>query len=313
MVFHDDLVSFGMGIMETMKNNKGPVGIAAVVGIGVLGWLAFGFFGIQAAFIDDVVDEGGPVFAAPAVVEEDADTSGEVVEPEAVEADVAGESETAAAAADAGGDAGPDASAAAAIEEATTEDAPEGVALVEEPEPEEEVVAEPAEPAVAEEAPAEEAPAAEAPAEETVEAAPVQEPVAEVPAPEPPVEETPVEEPPVEEAPAEEQNQPGEIVTLSSGTFSSLPGYTTSGDALVLNNGTEQRFLRFENFATDNGPDLKVYLRAANGDFVSLGDLSGNIGDQNYEIPVGVDLSVFSSVEIWCERFARGFGVATLS
>ena len=312
MVFHDDLVSFGMGIMETMKNNKGPVGIAAVVGIGVLGWLAFGFFGIQAAFIDDVVDEGGPVFAAPAVVEEDADTSGEVVEPEAVEADVAGESETAAAAAaaDAGGDAGPDASAAAAIEEATTEDAPEGVALVEEPEPEEEVVAEPA---VAGEAPAEEAPAAEAPAEETVEAAPVQEPVAEVPAPEPPVEEAPVEEPPVEEAPAEEQNQPGEIVTLSSGTFSSLPGYTTSGDALVLNNGTEQRFLRFENFATDNGPDLKVYLRAANGDFVSLGDLSGNIGDQNYEIPVGVDLSVFNSVEIWCERFARGFGVATLS
>lgn len=308
MVFHDDLVSFGMGIMETIKNNKGPVGIAAVVGIGVLGWLAFGFFGIQAAFIDDVVDEGGPVFAAPAVVEEDADTSGEVVEPEAVEADVAGESEADTAEADAGGDAGPDASAAAAIEEATTEDAPEGVALVADPEPEEEVVAEPVEPAVAEEAPAEEAPAAEAPAEETVEAAPVQEPVAEVPAPEPPV-----EEPPVEEAPAEEQNQPGEIVTLSSGTFSSLPGYTTSGDALVLNNGTEQRFLRFENFATDNGPDLKVYLRAANGDFVSLGDLSGNIGDQNYEIPVGVDLSVFSSVEIWCERFARGFGVATLS
>ena len=189
MVFHDDLVSFGMGIMEKIKNNKGPVGIAAVVGIGVLGWLAFGFFGIQAAFIDDVVDEGGPVFAAPAVVEEDADTSGEVVEPEAVEADVAGESEADTAEADAGGDAGPDASAAAAIEEATTEDAPEGVALVADPEPEEEVVAEPVEPAVAEEAPAEEAPAAEAPAEETVEAAPVQEPVAEVPAPEPPVEE----------------------------------------------------------------------------------------------------------------------------
>ena len=153
-------------------------------------------------------------------------------------------------------------------------------------------------------APAEEAPVAEAPAEEVVEAAaPVQEPVAEEPTP----------EPPVEEPPAEEQNQPGEVVTLSSGTFSSLPGYTTSGDALVLNNGTEQRFLRFENFATDNGPDLKVYLRADNGEFISLGDLAGNIGDQNYEIPVGVDLDVFSNVEIWCERFARGFGVATLS
>ena len=81
----------------------------------------------------------------------------------------------------------------------------------------------------------------------------------------------------------------------------------------MLNNGTEQRFLRFENFVSDNGPDLKVYLRAANGEFISLGDLSGNIGDQNYEIPVDVDLSVFSQVEIWCERFSAGFGFATLS
>ena len=71
--------------------------------------------------------------------------------------------------------------------------------------------------------------------------------------------------------------------------------------------------MRFENFVSDNGPDLKVYLRAADGSFVSLGDLSGNIGDQNYEIPVDVDLSVFSNVEIWCERFSAGFGVATLS
>ena len=300
MDFYDDSVSFGMGMMETMKNNKGPVGAATIVGIGVLGWLAFGFFGIQTAFVDDVVDEGGPVFAAPALVEEDTDTSTEVAEPEAVEADVAGESETAAAEADAGGDAGPDASAAAAIEEATTEEAPEGAALAADPEPAEDATAE----AAPVQAPAEEAPVAEAPAEEVVEAAaPVQEPVAEEPAP----------EPPAEEPPAEEQNQPGEVVTLSSGTFSSLPGYTTSGDALVLNNGTEQRFLRFENFATDNGPDLKVYLRADNGEFISLGDLAGNIGDQNYEIPVGVDLDVFSNVEIWCERFARGFGVATLS
>ena len=81
----------------------------------------------------------------------------------------------------------------------------------------------------------------------------------------------------------------------------------------MLNNGTEQRFLRLENFVSDNGPDLKVYLRADNGEFISLGDLTGNIGDQNYEIPVGVDLDVFRNVEIWCERFSAGFGVATLA
>ena len=291
--------------MELIKNNKGPFGIAAVVGIGVLGWLAFGFFGIQAAFIDDVVDESGPVFdAAPAVVEDAGDPESEIaVAAESIEAE---DASSGAAVADAGGDAAPDASAAAAIAEGEStpiDEAPDGVALA--AEQGEEVVAEeaPVEQAPAEEAPVEEAPVEEAPVEE----APAEEPVeAAAPAPEP------VEEP-VAEEPAEEQNTPGEIVTLASGSFSSLNGYSVSGDASVLNNGTEQRFLRFENFVSDNGPDLKVYLRADNGEFISLGDLTGNIGDQNYEIPVGADLDVFRNVEIWCERFSAGFGVATLA
>ena len=104
-----------------------------------------------------------------------------------------------------------------------------------------------------------------------------------------------------------------EIVTLAQGSFAGIANYEVSGDALVLNDGSEQRFLRFENFDSSNGPDLKVYLRAANGDFVSLGELKGNIGDQNYEIPTDVDLAVFDTVEIWCERFSVGFGAATLT
>ena len=106
---------------------------------------------------------------------------------------------------------------------------------------------------------------------------------------------------------------PGEIVTLASGSFSGESRYDITGQALVLNDGSEQRFLRFEDFESDNGPDLKVYLRAANGDFVNLGELKGNIGNQNYEIPVDVDLSVFDTVQIWCERFGVEFGNATLT
>ena len=106
---------------------------------------------------------------------------------------------------------------------------------------------------------------------------------------------------------------PGEVVTLVSGSFSGNSRYDITGEALVLNDGSEQRFLRFENFDSSNGPDLKVYLRAADGSFVSLGDLKGNIGDQNYEIPPDVDLAEFSTVEIWCERFGVGFGQATLA
>ena len=112
-----------------------------------------------------------------------------------------------------------------------------------------------------------------------------------------------------------------QIVTLAEGSFVPRGRYNGQGDAIVLNDGSEQRFLRFENFSTDNGPDLRVYLSAsdANGDsgafdddFVDLGVLKGNIGDQNYEIPVGVDLSVYDTVVVWCVRFSTPFTAADL-
>ncbi len=106
---------------------------------------------------------------------------------------------------------------------------------------------------------------------------------------------------------------PGEIITQFSGDFGGEPGYTVEGQALVLNDGTDQRFLRFENFSTNNGPDLKVVLRAENGDLINLGPLQGNIGDQNYELPPGVDLNVYNSIEIYCERFGVLFGSASIS
>jgi len=46
---------------------------------------------------------------------------------------------------------------------------------------------------------------------------------------------------------------------------------------------------------------------------INLGRLKGNIGDQNYAIPAGTDLSTFKSVLIWCKRFNTGFGVASLT
>ena len=108
-----------------------------------------------------------------------------------------------------------------------------------------------------------------------------------------------------------------EIVTEAAGDFSGSGRYSTGGQAVVLGNGTGQRFLRFENFETSNGPDLNVYLvNSSTGDvsdFVDLGDLKGNIGEQNYEIPADVDLSVYDTVWVWCVRFGTGFGSAQLT
>lgn len=110
-----------------------------------------------------------------------------------------------------------------------------------------------------------------------------------------------------------EPEMDGEISIEQIGDFTGVNSYDFLGQALVLADGTGRRVLRLEEFSGQNGPDLKVYLRAANGDFVSLGDLQGNIGNQNYEIPEDVDLSVFSTVDIWCERFSVGFGLAPLT
>ena len=52
---------------------------------------------------------------------------------------------------------------------------------------------------------------------------------------------------------------------------------------------------------------------AFDDDFIDLGDLKGNIGSQNYEIPVGIDLDRYSTVVIWCVRFGVAFGAAELS
>ena len=148
-----------------------------------------------------------------------------------------------------------------------------------------------------------------------------------VPEPVVPAETEPIDEiapTPTSDAPSDEQlatepagAQPvaAEPVIEYSGTFE--PGaHPTTGTAVVLGNGTDQRFLRFEGFETDNGPDLNVYLvNSSTGDvsdFIDLGDLKGNIGEQNYEIPTAVDLGVYDEVVIWCVRFGVGFGDAVL-
>ncbi|HEY7734109.1 MAG TPA: DM13 domain-containing protein [Nitrososphaera sp.] len=73
--------------------------------------------------------------------------------------------------------------------------------------------------------------------------------------------------------------------------------------------------LRLEDFRSSNGPDLYVYLSVDKeaSDFVDLGRLKGNIGNQNYDIPAGTDLSKYDTVLIWCKQFSVLFGSAELA
>jgi hypothetical protein len=89
----------------------------------------------------------------------------------------------------------------------------------------------------------------------------------------------------------------------------------------ILQLADGSRYVRLEGLRTENGPAVRVYLsanpadgpeRAFDDDFVDLGELQGNLGDQNYRVPSGVDPLGYASVVIWCERFDSAFGATDL-
>ncbi len=218
--------------MNWIRNNLKIAVPGAVIGLGVLAFLAFGVFGIHTKFIDDEVSEAIPVFDSGAA------------------SDIASD----------------------VVDESTTD---EMNAFMEREETPVEVVAD--------------------------------EPMPDM----------------VDDAVEPEVDSPPVISTVAEGQFvaRSHPG---SGTAKVITDGSDQRFLRFEEFETDNGPDLFVYLTTADadadagdfgvdGEFVNLGRLKGNVGEQNYEIPVDVDLAAFDTVVVWCDRFSVAFTAADLA
>lgn len=92
-----------------------------------------------------------------------------------------------------------------------------------------------------------------------------------------------------------------------------------SGRVMIIEYPDRKKILRFENFQTTNGPDLYVYLSKTNsptgdlkslGNFIDLGRLKGNIGDQNYNLEG--DIAEYNSVIIWCKKFGVLFPYAIL-
>lgn len=112
------------------------------------------------------------------------------------------------------------------------------------------------------------------------------------------------------------------LTRLGEGMLRGVKGHSMRGTAVVVDDGSGTRYLRFEDLQGDNGPDLVVYLSAATAegdadahddDVVELGKLKGNIGSSNYELPAGVDLERYRTAVIWCRRFSVGFAVAALA
>ncbi|TVL90442.1 DM13 domain-containing protein [Streptomyces sp. SAJ15] len=121
--------------------------------------------------------------------------------------------------------------------------------------------------------------------------------------------------------PAGSSRAPGGLEELATGGFVSHE-HGTSGTARTLRLTDGSRVLRLEDLNTSDGPDVRVYLSPRDADAaesglgegaVELGKLKGNIGNQNYTVPAGTDLSAFHSAVIWCKRFSVSFGAADLT
>ena len=114
------------------------------------------------------------------------------------------------------------------------------------------------------------------------------------------------------------------LTVVRQGRFSDADrAHKGQGLAEVLKTADGTYLLRLSDFQVTNGPDLKVWLVTADnptasrdvsaGEWLSLGPLKGNIGDQIYPIPEDAEIDRYRSVVIWCERFSVLFSPAPLA
>ena len=118
------------------------------------------------------------------------------------------------------------------------------------------------------------------------------------------------------------RSAPEPNVLLSGSWIEIDPVHRAEGSATIWL-AEDERILRFEDFRVTNGPQLHVLLAknvptsifagvGASGDYVDLGPLKGNVGNQNYDIPPEVDLTEYKSAVIYCVPFHVVFSSAEL-
>ncbi|WP_020598609.1 DM13 domain-containing protein [Spirosoma panaciterrae] len=98
---------------------------------------------------------------------------------------------------------------------------------------------------------------------------------------------------------------------LASGKFQNGV-HTVSGQVRLYERNGKQ-VLVFENFKSDTGPDLRIYLAADTqaSNFTEVSLLTA-VGSFYVDVPSTIPLSHQRFVLIWCKRFAVHFGNAEL-
>lgn len=112
----------------------------------------------------------------------------------------------------------------------------------------------------------------------------------------------------------ETDSQPTEKTSIDSslihqGTFTGNKSYRASGEVYI--SGQD---LSLVNLDSTNVPDGRVYVSSdleAN-EFIDLGALKGNQGNQNYRLPQEYDREQYPYVLIWCRAFSSLVGYSEI-
>ena len=106
------------------------------------------------------------------------------------------------------------------------------------------------------------------------------------------------------------------VSTIRTGSFVGAGDgfHNAEGLAKVIPLKDGQSILRLENFKSTNGPNVHLYLATDKtaSNFIDIGRVKANNGNQNYNIPVGTDLAKYNMALIWCKDFSVLFGSAQL-
>ncbi len=111
-------------------------------------------------------------------------------------------------------------------------------------------------------------------------------------------------------------------IALVSGEFIVLDAlHYGAGTATIFALPDGRRILRFEDFSSAPGADVRVYLARdlqplsaleLGDDFLDLGRLKGNVGDQSYFLSDNYDPGLYRSAVVFCRQLDTVITVATL-
>jgi hypothetical protein len=100
---------------------------------------------------------------------------------------------------------------------------------------------------------------------------------------------------------------------LAMGSFNSNV-HTTSGTVKLIREVSNKIYLLFENFKTDNGPDLRVWVSPSTTGtpYQEIGLLKAVSGNFSYELNATINYTANNRVLVWCKDFSILFGHAVL-